>query len=143
MPRVNSPFGGRNREYYTQSHFFPAAADAVDGWLFVHPGNGKVYELVSVKEKHATASTSGTLALRKVTAQATAPGASAGATVIEQLSSSLNLASTANTAVSGSLVSTAGACRFKDGDSLGADFGGTLTNLAGMCLTLTFLVKSN
>lgn len=90
------------------------------------------WRVVSVKEAHATASTSGTAALRKIT-DTSAPGASASSTVIELLGSALDLSTTANTVVTATLVSDPAKLTLKPGDRLAFDFGGTMTSLAG-CL---------
>lgn len=91
-------------------------------------------QIVSVRFSFVTGSTSGTLALRKIT-DTSAPGAAAGATVLELLTTALDLSTAvvANTVTSGVLTSTISKRIFKPGDRLSADFGGTLTSLAN-CL---------
>jgi hypothetical protein len=106
------------------------AAASVDDWLFVAD---RAYTVVSIKEVHSVAGNDGgavTLDLRKVTAVA-APGAAAGATVKELLATALDLKSTANTTVTGTLSATAADLSLAAGDKIGANFVGTLTTLAG------------
>jgi hypothetical protein len=105
----------------------PISAASVDDWIFIAD---RAYTVVSIKEVHSVAGTdagSVTLDIRKVTADGQAPGATAGASVIELLSSAFNLKSTANTVVSGTLAVTSIAA----GDRIGANFAGVLTALAG------------
>ena len=141
MATANSPFGTRSRNLEVVNIFLPAAADVVDSWAWVHPGDGLVYTLIGVKEVHDTASSSGTLAVRRVTAEATAPDATAGATVIEMLANdTLDLASTANTTVNAELITTLSDRAFVSGDKVGLDAGGTMTNYAVGLLQLVFNV---
>lgn len=110
-------------------------AASVDTWVFVAP---VPCVLVAVEEIHSVVGgSSAAVRPRKVTAVA-APGASAGATVIE-LTGAFDLEATANTVVSGTVVTTDGANEFDAGDTLGLDFSGTLTGLVGH---LTFWFKT-
>jgi hypothetical protein len=85
-------------------------------------------ELIAVEEIHSVVGgASAAVRPRKIT-DTSAPGAAAGATVIE-LCQSLDLTATANTRVSGTLVTTA--TKFAAGDRLAEDFSGTLTGLVG------------
>jgi len=109
----------------------------VDAFVWTAPAACK---LLRVTEVHAVASTSGTLGLRKITADSQAPGAAAGASVVELLTSAtaINLASAANTVVTAPLSAVAGALQIPDGARIGFDIAGTMTNLAGGVVTLTF-----
>lgn len=130
-------FGGDESVHVlTVSVAVPAAASAVDQWAWVHPGDGKIYELVDFREIHGTASTSGTLMPEK------ASGTTAVGSGTDLLTGTVSLAGTANTAVTGTLVSSAATRRFKTGDRLGLDFGGTVTNFAGGLVTMVFRVTS-
>ncbi len=110
-------------------------ANSANGWVFVCD---KIYTLKSIKEVHSTIPSSGsavTLAIRKIT-DASAPNAAAGTTVKEQLSSTLNLKSTVNIVVTGSLSSTGSDLVFAAGNKIAFNFTGDLTAFAGGCVTI-------
>jgi hypothetical protein len=103
----------------------PAAAGY---WQFAADVPCKV---VAINEVHSVVSGGGaTLKIRKVT-DTSAPGATAGATVVEQLSSALALDSTINTSVTGSLSATASDHLMAAGDKLAFLFAGTMTGYVG------------
>ena len=86
-------------------------------------------QLIAVEEVHSVVGgSSAAVRPRKITADAVAPGASAGATCIE-LTGAFDLTATINTRAQGTLVSSA--VIFEAGDRLAEDFSGTLTNLVG------------
>lgn len=86
-------------------------------------------QLIAVEEMHSVVGgASAAVRPRKITANAVAPGASAGATCIE-LTAAFDLTATANTRVSGTLVGSA--TTFEVGDRLAEDYSGTLTGLVG------------
>lgn len=124
----------------------PATALQVDGWLFRVP-EGAEYELVEVSEEHTVAGTdagSVTLDLKK-TASATVQAPASGTTLLR---TTFNLKSTANTPVkktaadtTNGLVASRSVRTLKSGDRLGVDFTGTLTALAGMCLTVSLIMR--
>lgn len=103
----------------------PTSASSVDSWVFIAD---RAYNLVAVRENHSVVGgAAAATRLRKVTATGVAPGAAAGATVIE-LIPSLDLTATANTTVTPVItVASVG-----QGDRLGLDFSGTLTGLVGV-----------
>jgi hypothetical protein len=115
----------------------PINALTVDSFVWVAPVACK---LLSVTEVHAVASTSGTLGIRKITADSQLPGATAGASVVELLTSAtaINLASTASTVVTAPLSTVSGALNVPSGARIGFDIAGTMTNLAGGVVTMTF-----
>lgn len=80
--------------------------------------------LKSVKEFHSTASTSGTLTVEKLT------GTTAAGSGTALLTGTISLAGTANTVLSGTLISTIASLTFAAGDRLGVVIAGTMTNLA-------------
>lgn len=130
-------FGGdENARIVTLSYTFPAAANAVDQWAWQHPGDGKIYELVDFKEVHTVASTSGTVMPEK------ASGTTAVGSGTDLLTGTVSLGGTANTVVSGTLVSSASDRRFKTGDRLGLDFAGTMTNLVGANIIVVFRIST-
>ncbi len=115
-------------------------ANSVDDWVFIAD---RAYTVVSIKEVHSVAGNDAsavTLDVRKVT-DASAPGASAGSTVKELLASALNLKSTANTVVTGTLTSTTADLDLAAGDKIGLNFIGTLTTLAGGLLVIELKAK--
>jgi hypothetical protein len=115
-------------------------ANSVDDWVFIAD---RAYTVVSIKEVHSVAGNDAsavTLDVRKVT-DASAPGAAASSTVKELLSSALNLKSTANTVVTGSLTATAADLDLAAGDKIGLNFAGTLTSLAGGLLVIELKAK--
>lgn len=81
-------------------------------------------KVLAVKEVHSTASTSGTLTLEKCTGTV-APGSG---DVL--LTATMSLAGTANTVVSGTVL-TNGIATLAAGDRLSIKIAGTMTNLAG------------
>jgi len=110
------------------SHSISAAS--VDDWVFIAD---RAYTVVSIKEVHGAEGTdagAATGAVRKVTAVA-APGAAAGATVKEFLTTAFDLKSTANTTVTGTLTATAADLNLAAGDKIGVNFVGVLTGLDG------------
>lgn len=106
-------------------------ATDVDKWIWVAPYPCQV---TAVKEFHSVAGTDAgavTVGVRKVTANAVAPGAAAGANVKEFLTADLNLKATANTVVSGTLSSTVTDLQLAKGDRIGVNYTGVLTALVG------------
>ena len=87
-------------------------------------------KLVSVRERHRLASTSGTLMLEHVPS-GTAPGSGTN-----QLTGTISLSGTINTNVSGTLI--ASPTTFNVGDALGTEIAGTMTSLAGGLVTCEF-----
>jgi hypothetical protein len=86
--------------------------------------------VVSIRERHGTATTSGTLDIKK------APSGTSLAGGTSVLSGTISTAGAADTNVSGSLSATAANRALAAGDSLGAVAGGTLTNGANMVITV-------
>lgn len=103
------------------------AATAVDRNLFIAD---RPYQLRSVESVHSTASTSGTFDLEKCSGT-TAPGSGTS-----MCTGTLSLSGTANTTVAGTLSTTTANTLLADGERLAADFGGTVTNLAGCAITI-------
>lgn len=114
---------------------FNTATDAVDnnGIVFVSDG---YYTFEDIAISYTTASTSGTLRPRKL-ATTKAPGDAAGTGVVELTTATLSLSGTANTAISGTPTTTVADRFLVPGDRIALDFGGTVTNLTGLCVTIT------
>lgn len=88
------------------------------------------YQLVAVKEAHGTASTSGTLQVEHLT------GTQASGAGTSMLTGTMSLSGTANTVISGTLVSTLSTLQLAPGDRLGLVIAGTMTNLANCAVSL-------
>lgn len=104
------------------------ATQAVDAWVWRAPCAGRIKVPYA---NFATASTSGTLTIRKARTATTAPSAGTA-----MLASTMSLAGTANTEVAGTLATSHADREFAEGDWIGIDTGGTLTNLAGLCVVI-------
>lgn len=125
MPPTQKKFRANDHDLVLT--FLFDAATAVDRNLFVAD---RPYQLRSIEAVHATASSSGTLDLKKCSGT-TAPGSGTS-----MCTGTLSLAGTANTTVAGTLSTTAANTLLADGDRLAADFGGTVTSLAGCAVTI-------
>lgn len=125
---IFKPFGDR-QDLHIRLQF--EAATAVDRELWANPSTSKVaYRLVHASEVHSVVgSTNAALRLRKIT-DTSAPGASAGATVIEQ-AAAFDLTATINTRQVATLTGTEAQRTFKPGDRLCVDASGTMGSLAG------------
>jgi hypothetical protein len=90
-------------------------------------------KLLGIRELHSVVGgAAAAVRPRKITADATAPGAAAGATVKELTTANIDLTATANTAITPALVATTADLTFATGNKLALDFSGTLTGLVGM-----------
>ncbi len=116
----------------------PISASAIQGYWLYENGAGSLStetEIVTqITVDYAVAGPSGlTMAVRKITAPATAPTAAAGATVIELLTTPFTLDSTANTMQTGSLVTSASALTILPGNKIGVSISSaTQTGLTAM-----------
>jgi len=113
----------------------PATALPVDHILFICP-EGAEYEVVEVKEAHTVAGSDGGAVTGDIKKHSAGTAPDAGTSV---LSSTFNLKSTANTPVSKNTASGLAAQsvrRLTGGQMLSQDFTGTLTALAGCCVTV-------
>lgn len=105
----------------------PNATDAVNQTIFSAPFDCK---LVSVRTRHKTASTSGTMDLVTTVDAATV---AAGTSL---LTTPMSNSGTADTDVDGSLLTTIAGLTIPKGSSLGLKFAGTLTNLVNLDITI-------
>jgi hypothetical protein len=126
---VSSNFKPTSRELVTVTQL--AAASLANEWIYIAPWQCQV---VAVRCNFTVTSTSGTLNIVKVTADAIAPStADNGTTVRNIVTSPLSLSGTANTRVNGVISSAAGnPSVLNAGDMLAYQLAGTLTGLAGM-----------
>lgn len=105
-------------------------ANSVDEHVWFAPERCK---LIGIKEIHSVVGgASAAVRPRRITADVTAPGAAAGATVIELTGADIDLTATADTEQEPALSTTLSDLRFDAGDKLAHDFSGTLTGLVGM-----------
>jgi hypothetical protein len=114
-----------DNEVYT--FFFPAIADTVDTHLMIANFS---YAIDSIKAKFVTASSSGTVDVKICD---NGEAISAGTSV---LASTMSIAGTADTNVVGSLTTVQADRKLARGQSLAIDFGGTLTSIAGLTVTV-------
>lgn len=110
-------------------------AASVDKWVFVAD---RAYQVVAIKEIHSVVGGSAAAVRPRKVTDTSAPGAAASATV-KELCASLDLTTTANTLVSGTLSATASDLQLAAGNAIGLDFSGTLTGLVG---SLTIVLKA-
>ena len=114
-------------DFETHTFTFAAAADCVDTHLLVAKYN---YIIDSVVAKFVTASSSGTVDIKVCdNAEAISSGVSA-------LASTISIAGDANTNVSGSMTATLDNRKVTPGQSIAIDFGGTVTSIAGLTVTI-------
>lgn len=124
----------RYRKQFTVNFPLSAAtAIASNVWVATRP-----CKLIGVKEIHSVVGgTSAAIRPRKIT-DTSAPGASAGATVIELTSAAIDLTATVNVTQTPTLVTTGSVPYFKVGHRLCHSTAGTLTGLAGGVVEYTF-----
>ena len=124
---LSNNFKPMSREFLTS--IMPTAASHATGWLFIAPWKCQV---IAVKENHTTASTSGTLDVVKIQADAVAPATANGGTIISMLTAPLSTAGAANTRNNGTISVAAGnPTVLNAGDQLAIVSGGTATNYVG------------
>lgn len=107
------------------------AALEVDSWVFLSDRN---YVIVGVKEVHTVANGATLTADLKVTRSGTAQAPTSGTSI---LASTLNLNSTDNTIVTGTLSTTSSNLYLNSGDLLGVVLSTDLTSLQGCLITVT------
>ena len=114
-----------------------ATTIAVDQDYFIVPDFGCKYKVDSIKWTKSVVSTSGTLKIRKIT-DTSAPGAAASSTVVELLSTTLDLSAgiAVNTVTTASLVAD---IFLLPGNRIATLDGGTLTGLVGFSAVVTLV----
>jgi len=138
VPEIVTPVTGTNESFTARSvltendnevytFYFSAAEDCADGYLMIANYS---YVVDSVKAKFTTTSSSGTIDI-KVCDDGEA--ISSGTSV---LASTMSIAGSADTNVSGSLTTTQANRKIAKGQSLAIDFGGTTTSIAGLVVTV-------
>lgn len=113
----------------------PIIAGEVSKHVFIAD---RAYKVKSIEEIHSVVSTAAnTLTIRKIlAASASAPNAAAGANVKELLSAGLDLKSTVDTVVTGTLTGTAADLNLADGDKVSFALSAATTGLAGCVVTI-------
>jgi hypothetical protein len=96
--------------------------------IFTAPNDGTAWQVAAVSARFSTASTSGTLNV-EVAGAAVARGSG-----VNQLTSTISLAGTADTTANGTVTGTT---TVSAGTSINAIFAGTMTNIAGLLITVT------
>lgn len=123
----NAPMG-RGNDYIVRRDL---TASSVDEHVWFAPRRCRLVGIKNINSVLGGASAA--VRPRKITADATAPGAAAGATVIELTTANINLVATANAEQEPTLDDTPAAnLIFEEGDKLAHDFSGTLTGLVGV-----------
>ena len=105
----------------------PNATDATDQIFCIAPFD---CHLVSVEARFGVTSTSGTLAVEKV------PDGTAVGSGTDLLTATMALDGTADEVVTGALSTAIGVNRIAKGEGISLDFGGTLTNLVDLVVTV-------
>lgn len=121
---------------------FASNGEVIDTAIFICP-EGAEYEVTEVMEEHTTAGSNGGAVTMDVV-KAASGTAVAGATSL--LQSTFNMKSTADTPVrktkaNSGLVVAQGTRTLTAGQKLGLDFTGTLTALAGVCVTVILRLR--
>lgn len=97
----------------------------------------RAYDVVAVREVHATAGTDAGAVNLQVTKDTGIAAPGAGTDLLtNNANAGFNLKGTANTVQSGTLTATAASKRLAAGDRLSVDYAGTLTTLAGVVVTV-------
>lgn len=130
------------KDAFTITKTFAGNAETVDCPLYVCP-LGAEYEVVEVIERHETIGTNGGAVTMDIVKAADGV-AVAGATTL--LQSTFNMKSTAATLVrktvaNSGLVVAQGTRTLTPGQTLGVDFTGTMTALAGVSVTVVMRVR--
>lgn len=114
------------RDFLLTRHV-PNATDATNQLILTAPFD---LQIVGIIARHRVASTSGTLDLKKA---ASATALSAGSSLLTAV---MSLAGAADTNLAGSLITAINGLIVPKGQSVGLVFGGTLTNLADLDVTV-------
>ena len=89
------------------------------------------YRVLAINEVHSVVGGASAAARVRKTTGTAAPGASAGATVLELHTANFDLTATANTVQTGTLALALADLQLAAGDRLSVNVSGTLTNLVG------------
>lgn len=119
--------GGVIIPQYVHLTFSLDAVEAVSRAVFIAPAAS---QLVGVNISFGVASTSGTFTIEKLTGT-TAPGSGTAL-----LTGTLSMAGAANTVAAGTLIATVASLQFAAGNRVGLVFGGNVTNLVGLAVTV-------
>jgi len=126
--------GVKNYPYNTITVPIPVNADIADGAIFIAD---RAYRVIQIDEVHSVAGSDGGAVTLDIKKQTGTQDPTQGVSV---LSSTFNVKSTANTVVSktaaSGLTATAADKVLAAGNRLSFDLTGTLTALAGLCVTV-------
>ena len=130
------------KDAFVITKVFASNTEVVDTAIFTCP-EGAEYEVTEVMEEHTTLGTNGSAVTMDVV-KAASGTAVAGATTL--LQSTFNMKSTVDTPVrktvaNSGLVTARGTRTLTAGQKLGLDFTGTLTALAGVCVTVVLRLR--
>lgn len=116
------------------SYVMNANADLADQCFYIAERD---LEVISILEVHSTAGSDAGAVNLQVTKDTSTNAPGAGTNLLTNNSNAgFNLKGTANTVQTGSLTSTIASLRLTTGDRLSVDFAGTLTDLAGVVVTV-------
>lgn len=107
----------------------PALATAVDRTVWIATRHCL---LRNVREAHSVVGGAGAVVRPRKVTDTSAPGAAASSTVLELTTADIDLTTTIDTVQTPTLSATSSVRRFKPGDRLCENFGGTLTGLVGV-----------
>jgi hypothetical protein len=114
---------------------FRQNASPADEAFFIAPVACKV---VRIDEIHATAGSDGSAVNLQIVKDTGTNAPGAGTDLLtNNTNAGFDMKGTANTVQNGTLVATAGVTTLAAGNRLSADYAGTLTALAGVCVTVT------
>lgn len=95
-------------------------------------------EVVAIRQVHSVAGSDGSAVNLQVVKDTGTDAPGAGTNLLTNNSNAgFNLKATANTVQTGTLTSTAATKKLAAGDRLSVDFAGTLTDVAGVVVTVT------
>lgn len=112
-----------------------ANAACVDQAFFVA---NRAYQVTAIREVHATAGNDGSAVNLQVTKDTGTNAPGAGTDLLtNNTNAGFDMKGAANTVQVGTLTATAASLQLAAGNRLSLDFAGTVTTLAGLCVTVT------
>lgn len=128
---------GLAAQLFDVSHQMLLNADCVDQALWVC---NRPAQLVAVREVHATAGNDASAVNMQITKDTGTNAPGAGTDLLtNNTNAGFDMKGTANTVQAGTLHATVSNLQFAVGNRMSADFAGTVTTLAGVIVTATFL----
>lgn len=133
----SNPFNKGVNDLVTVEVHVRAAAEAVDQWVWRHPGDENTYELVEATCIYGTVGGAAAAAMLEKASGTTAVGSGT-----DLMTAGFDLTATVNTLQTGALATSADTRKFISGERVGIDFSGTVTGFAGGLFQLVFRVAS-